>query len=160
MNRTGEELIVDKTFQQIVVGTVARSFDTFTGICGVLYDAKPIQGSMLCRSLFEDVVVSHWLLHNDADPEWMVGRFLRHKEAMALYQQQLIDRTEWTAGPPLLDDLQDVRRRQNSLLREFGGEAQERTGGIPARKEKAKGSRSDCAASRRSSKEAAGPQTS
>ena len=95
MTRTGQQLIVDRTYQQLVVGTVSRSFDTFTGICGSLYDEKPIQDAMLCRPLFEDVVVVHWLLYNDSDPAWLVGRYERQRQAMPLYQRKLADRTAY-----------------------------------------------------------------
>lgn len=124
MNLVGQRLIVDTTFQQLVVGTVKRSFDTFTSICGVLYDEKPIQAAMLCRPLFEDVVVTHWLLYNDADPWWLVERFCRQREAIALYQEKVAIRTDWSTGPPLIADTSKLEARQNELGKEFGGEAQ------------------------------------
>jgi hypothetical protein len=124
MNMIGQQLIIDTTFQQIVVGTVKRSFDTFTSICGILYDEKPIQAAMLCRPLFEDVVVMHWLLYNDSDPAWLVEKFERHREAIALYQEQVAKKTEWATGPPLIADTSRLKARQNELVKEFGGEAQ------------------------------------
>jgi hypothetical protein len=124
MNHVGGRLIADTTYQQLIVGTVSRSFATFTTIVGAVYDEKPIQGTMLCRPLFEDVVVTHWLLYNHANPNWLIERFGRHKEAMALYQQKLTEQTDWSTGPPLIDNLDDAKSRQNALFREFGGEAQ------------------------------------
>ncbi len=124
MNVVARRLIVDTTFQQLVVGTAKRSYDTFTSICGILYDEKPIQAAMLCRPLFEDVVVMHWLLYNDSDPTWLVERFERHREAIALYQTHVAKRTEWATGPPLITDIPRLRTRQNQLLKEFGSEAQ------------------------------------
>jgi hypothetical protein len=124
MNHTGGGLSADTTYQQLIVGTVSRSFETFTTIVGTLYDEKPIQGMMMCRPLFEDVVVTHWLLFNDSDPTWLVERFERQKEAVALHQQKLTEQTGWSTGPPLVDDLDDVKSRQNALFKEFGGEAQ------------------------------------
>ena len=124
MNWIGGRLVADTTFQQLVVGTLGRSFGTFLTICETLYDGNPIQGAMLCRPLFEDVVVAHWLLYNDSDPQWLVDRFERHREAIALYQQKLSVMTEWGTGPSLVEDLKNVKSRQNELFKEFGSEAQ------------------------------------
>jgi hypothetical protein len=123
MNATSG-FVVDTPLQQLVVSTVARSFSTFTAICGMLFDGLPTQAAMLCRPMFEDLVITHWLVLNDSDPAWLVDRFQRHKEAMALYQQKLAFETEWALGPSLVNDLDAVKSRQNALFREFGGEAQ------------------------------------
>jgi hypothetical protein len=82
-----------------------------------------VQAAMLTRTLFEDVIISHWLLFNHKDPSWLVDRFLRHREAIALHQQKLQRETGWTIGSPIPAP-GDLEARAESLLEEFGKEAQ------------------------------------
>jgi hypothetical protein len=79
---------------------------------------------MLTRSLFEDVVVGHWLIFNDADPDWLVDRFFRHRDAMALHQERMANETQWAMSPPVAPTSAALRRRQGELVQEFGAEAQ------------------------------------
>jgi hypothetical protein len=74
--------------------------------------------------LFEDLVVGHWLAFNVDDPEWLIQRFLEHRDAMALYQQRLVRETTWRIAPVAGVDLAAAARRQNVLFKQFGGEAQ------------------------------------
>jgi hypothetical protein len=78
---------------------------------------------MLVRSLFEDMVVAHWLVLNRDDSDWLVERFERHRDAMALYQDRLQRETGWHLGPPVAG-ASALRSQQNALFNEFGGEAQ------------------------------------
>jgi hypothetical protein len=72
-------------FGALVFATIARSSRTFDGICRLLRAGLAVQAAMLCRTLFEDMIVGHWLLFNHADRDWLVGRFLRQREAIALH---------------------------------------------------------------------------
>src|SRR4051794_10365 len=85
----GDSAVIDTPLQQIVVGTVLRSKDTFEAACGLLEHGLPAQAAMLNRSLFEDVVVGHWVLLNREDSDWLVDRFFRHRDAIALHQARL-----------------------------------------------------------------------
>lgn len=120
-----------------VYGSVARSARTFKGICTLLRSQLPAQAAMLARSLFEDVVVVHWLVLNEDDPDWLVERFLRQREAIALHQRHRQKETSWAMEPPISapDDLED---RAEALREEFGNEAQ-RDWWDPGRKGKGEG---------------------
>jgi hypothetical protein len=107
----------------LIYATVSRSARTYQGVCMLLRAALPVQAAMLTRTLFEDVIVAHWILFNYKDPDWLVERFLRHREAIALHQRKLQKETGWKIGPliPTPDDLED---RAEQLRKEFGKEAQ------------------------------------
>jgi hypothetical protein len=114
----------DSALQQLVFATVARSDGTFKVICSALLDGLPIQAAMLCRPLFEDLVVGHWLLLNRDDPNWLTDRFFRHRRAMLLHRENVRNETGWYFGGLGSTDLNQLRREQNALFQEFGGEAQ------------------------------------
>jgi hypothetical protein len=120
---TRAEFQVETPLHQIVIATVLRSVETFTAQPQLLEHEQPIQAGMLARPLFEDLVVAHWLVYNRADPDWFVERFFRHRDAIALHQQQVERETGWSLGPTLPAD-ERLKARQNALGREFGPEAQ------------------------------------
>jgi hypothetical protein len=111
------------TYGALIYSTISRSARTYRGVCLLLRAALPVQAAMLTRTLFEDVIISHWLLFNHKDPDWLVERFLRHREAIALHQRKLQKETGWSIGPqiPAPDDLES---RAEDLRKEFGKEAQ------------------------------------
>lgn len=111
----------DSSFQALVFATVARSGRTFDGVCKLLRAGLAVQAAMLTRSLFEDMVVGHWLLFNREEPDWLVEKFLRQREAIALHQQRLQKQTGFAMGPPISVP-SDVNRRAKDLAAEFGGE--------------------------------------
>lgn len=121
----GDRYLIDVPLQQLVVATFQRSRDTFSGVLSLIADGLPVQGAMLARSLFEDVVVAHWLVLNREDPDWLVDRFFRHREAIALHAERLHRKTTWQFGDVAGVDLDAARRRQNDLVKEFGPEAQQ-----------------------------------
>lgn len=98
-------------FGALVFATVARSGRTFDGICKLLRAGLAVQAAMLCRTLFEDMIVGHWLLYNQGDHEWLVERFLRHREAIALHKERIRDATGSAAMGPPLRVADDVKRR-------------------------------------------------
>lgn len=107
---------------QLIWATVMRSHNTFDSIGHLLGNEFDTQAAMLCRPLFEDMVVAHWLDYNRDDPKWLVQRFFRHREALTLAQADLQERYRWPLGPPL-SDLDTARSRQNELGQEFKGGA-------------------------------------
>jgi Family of unknown function (DUF5677) len=114
---------LDTPSQQIVYGTFMRSRETFTATHNLVANGFSVQGAMLVRSLFEDMIVSHWLVLHRDDSDWLVERFQRHRDAMALHQARLQRETGWHLGRPVAD-ASALRSKQNALAREFGGEAQ------------------------------------
>jgi hypothetical protein len=112
----------ENNFYALVYATVVRSSRTYEGIYALLRAGLAVQAAMLTRSLFEDVVVSHWMALNQEDQDWLADRFLRHREAIALHQRRLFSDTSFTMGPMLSapDDLED---RADDLIAEFGKQA-------------------------------------
>jgi len=106
----------------LIYATVVRSARTFEGICSLLRSGLAVQAAMLCRSLFEDMVVGHWMFYNGKDPDWMVERFLRQREAIALHQRRLGRQTKAFMGPPI-PMAKDAPKREQELQQEFGSEA-------------------------------------
>jgi len=113
----------DYNFGALIYSTISRSSRTYRGVCMLLRAALPVQAAMLTRTLFEDVIVAHWILFNHKDPDWLVKRFLRHREAIALHQRRLREQTGWNIGPPIPSP-DDLEARAEQLRAEFGKEAQ------------------------------------
>jgi hypothetical protein len=118
-----DEFVIDTPLQQLVVATFGRSQSSYRGILSLLLDELPTQAAMLARSLFEDVVVAHWLVFNREDPDWLIQRFHDHRDAMALYQSTLAGETGWRMGEPIVDHPERLKARQNELGKVFKGEA-------------------------------------
>ena len=114
---------LDTPFDQILHGTFTRSRDTFAATYNLVAQGYPVQAAMLVRSLFEDVIVAHWLVLNHEDPNWLTARFQRHRDAMTLHQDRLQRETGWHLGRTLAD-ASALKTQQNALSKEFGGEAQ------------------------------------
>ena len=113
----------ENNYGALIYATISRSARTFRGICLLLHAALPVQAAILTRTLYEDVIISHWLLFNHKDPDWLVERFLRHREAIALHQRKLQQQTGWAMGPPI-PAAEDLEARAEQLRQEFGKEAQ------------------------------------
>jgi hypothetical protein len=118
----GRDLISDSHLQQIVNGTVIRSTGTFVAITGLVSEQYDLQAAMLSRSLFEDMVVTHWLaLHADA-PEFLTERFIAHHEAILVQHYRARERLGWT-----LDSSPEPARlleREAELVKRFGKHAE------------------------------------
>jgi hypothetical protein len=108
---------------QLIWSTFLRSKRTFEAIGYLLWQEFDTQAGMLCRPLFEDMLVAHWLDYNRNDSDWLIQRFFRHRDAMALDQLEMTERDGWPMGPYLVPDVKALRRRQNELGREFKGRA-------------------------------------
>jgi hypothetical protein len=64
--------------EQLLVRTVARGRATYEAILDLAAEGRTRQAAMLGGSLFEDMIVAHWLVLNENDPDWVVGRFDDH----------------------------------------------------------------------------------
>jgi hypothetical protein len=115
--------VADTPFQQLVVTTVLRSTNTFQAILSLLEQGLTPQAAILARPLFEDLVVGHWLVLNRSDATWLVERFFRHRDAMALHQRKVERETTWSLAQELPTS-PGFASLQNALVAEFGGEAQ------------------------------------
>jgi hypothetical protein len=111
-----------ETWGAVFYATIARSTRTFEGICQLLRRGLPVQAAMLTRSLFEDVIVTHWLILRERDGDWLAGRFLRHREAIALHQRQMEKELGMAMGPPM-NVPAGLNKRAAALQKEFGPEA-------------------------------------
>lgn len=111
-----------ETWGAIFYATIARSTRTFEGICLLLKRGLAAQAGMLTRSLFEDVIVAHWLILKREDRDWLAGRFLRHREAIALHQLTLEQELGLAMAPPMrVPD--GLSKRAKALREEFRAEA-------------------------------------
>jgi len=112
----------ENDYYALVYATVVRSTRTYSGICLLLRQGLAVQAAMLTRSLFEDVIFAHWMALNENDQEWLSERFLRHCEAIALYQRKLRRETSFSMGP-VLSAPDDLEGREDDLIEEFGRQA-------------------------------------
>jgi hypothetical protein len=102
--------------EELVLRTLARGRGTFETIVELADSNRTLQAAMLGRSLFEDMVVVHWLvLHRDA-PDWLIQRFNAHADAMRLHDATV--RGQMRRGS--IDDVADLRGHEEELRREFG----------------------------------------
>lgn len=85
----------------LVCATIARSARTYKGICALLRLNLPVQAAILTRTLFEDVIVTHWLAANKDEQDWFLDRFLQHRAAIAQQQERLESELGIKVGPPL-----------------------------------------------------------
>lgn len=94
----------DDGYRTLVRGMVARSAQTYDGICSLLRRRDPAAAGTLVEPLLEDVVVTHWLLHNRDDHDWLVRRFLEHRDAMAGQREAVEDKTPFKIPFSVDDD--------------------------------------------------------
>lgn len=115
----GRQLMTDTHMEQIIGGTVARAKETFRAMCFLAEQRQTIQAAMLCRSIFEDMVVAHWLALHEDDPDFLVRRYIDHLDAIRLNEATTTEKHGWPAP-----DVSDLSGREDELRREFGGHAQ------------------------------------
>jgi hypothetical protein len=113
----------DNPVTQLIWATVARSKITFQAIGQLLGHEFDVQAAMLARPLFEDMIVAHWVDYNRDDPDWLINRFVSHREAMALDQIEMQERHGFGTGPLITSDEKTLRSKQNKLGREFKSRA-------------------------------------
>jgi hypothetical protein len=109
------DLYADSQVQQLVNGTCARAFSTLSGVHGSIANEHPLQAAMLSRPLFEDMVVSHWVALHDDDPDWLIERFLDHRDAMRLAEARARREIGWSEP-----DVSDIAHREAELIAEYG----------------------------------------
>jgi hypothetical protein len=103
--------------EDLVLRTLARGRATYSTIVDLVEANATLQAAMLSRSLFEDMVVAHWLVLHHEEPSWLVQRFDDHRDAMRLYDATMRDQVDFL---PSGDDVSDLVGRENELRREFG----------------------------------------
>ena len=103
--------------EDLVLGTLARGRATYATIVNLVEADATLQAAMLGRSLFEDMVVAHWLVLHHEDPDWLVQRFDDHRDAMRLYDAAMREQVNFL---PSGDDVSDLVGREKTLRREFG----------------------------------------
>lgn len=107
--------------ERLVLGTLARGRGTFATLLDLVEADCALQAAMLGRPLFEDMIVAHWLVLHQADPEWLIQRFGRHADAMRLQEARVRKEVNW---PPSGDDVSDLIEREEALRAEFGPHAE------------------------------------
>jgi hypothetical protein len=71
-------------FNVLIALTTRRSTMTAIAIANLLTTGLIDQAQMLCRPLFEDMAVIHWLCMQE-DPTYLVERFFNHQDAAVLH---------------------------------------------------------------------------
>jgi len=110
---------MDSPLEQLVYGTYSRAVGTFQAIVLLTSADLAQQGAMLVRPLFEDMVVAHWLVLHDDDPDWLIDRFLDHRDAMRLQEATSRGSHGWEDV-----DISDLAGREEALRAQFGAHAQ------------------------------------
>jgi hypothetical protein len=103
--------------EDIVLRTLARGRGTYATIVDLVERDQSLQAAMLGRSLFEDMVVAHWLVLHDSDPDWLIQRFNDHRDAMRLHDARMREEVNFL---PSGDDVSDLAGREQELRAEFG----------------------------------------
>jgi hypothetical protein len=117
----GVNQIADTQVQQLVVGTLDRSLGTLSSITLLIPAGNIVQAAMLCRPLFEDMAVMHWLVLNEDDPDFLIERFLDHLDAMLLLELDTFERLGWDQPVELPEE---ITARRGELRNRFGRYAQ------------------------------------
>jgi hypothetical protein len=107
--------ITAATIPGIIAATAGRTEQTFEAVLHLAANDYSQQGAMLLRGMFEDVVVTHWLLLHQAEAEHYTARFVRHRDAMRLAADRVAERY----GAPRAE-LSDIKPNEAALISEFG----------------------------------------
>jgi hypothetical protein len=75
--------------ERLLMLTTMRSNNTALAIVNLLDLVSTEQAQMLCRSLFEDMAVVHWLVMQE-DPAFLVERFFDSQDAIALAEHDFV----------------------------------------------------------------------
>lgn len=112
----------DTNLQRLVALTAQRSNNTALAVANLLADNQIEQAQMLCRPLFEDMAVVHWLVMQD-DPAFLIERFFDHQDAMMLQDH---DHFTKSMGLPYGDQpgLERALANRADLVKTFGDYAQ------------------------------------
>lgn len=102
--------------EDVVLRTLARGRGTFETIVDLVAEGRSLQAAMLGRSLFEDMVVAHWLVLHHDDPAWLLKRFADHSEAMRLHDAEV--RAGFNFAP--VAAVADIADRAKELKAKFG----------------------------------------
>jgi hypothetical protein len=102
----------------LIAATASRTEQTYEAVL-MLAETHAQQATMLLRSMFEDVVVVHWLLLHEDEVDHYARRLSRHANAMTLAQDRSLAAQE---GPRA--NLNHLRASEAELIAEFGQYAQ------------------------------------
>jgi len=89
-----------------ISATIARSQQTYEGICWLLGSGLSAQAAMLTYSLYEDVVVAHQLYSGKDSYDLLIENFRRHRQASAQSRAKIEQETGFSipSGPAFLLD--------------------------------------------------------
>lgn len=107
--------------EDLVMRTLARGRGTYEAIVELVKADRTLQAAMLGRSLFEDMAVAHWLVLHRDDPDWLIQRFLDHRDAMRLHNATTPIPGNWDRSGL---DISDLAGREDELGNTFGRHAE------------------------------------
>jgi hypothetical protein len=103
--------------ESLVMGTLARARGTYETIIELAITERSLQAAMLGRSLFEDMAVAHWLVLHREDPDWLIQRYIDHRDALRLHDATVPIPGNWSRRDM---DISDLAGREEDLRRQFG----------------------------------------
>ncbi|MEA2180926.1 MAG: hypothetical protein QOF69_111 [Solirubrobacteraceae bacterium] len=103
---------------RLLMLTTQRSTNTASAVANLLSLDAIEQAQMLCRSLFEDMAVMHWLVMQD-DADFLIDRFFDSQDAIALYEHEVATR-EMGFPRELPSWIGDAESRRDELRLTFG----------------------------------------
>jgi hypothetical protein len=108
--------------ERLLMLTTMRSNNTALAIVNLLELDSTEQAQMLCRSLFEDMAVVHWLVMQE-DSDFLVERFFDSQDAIAIAEHDFVT-TEMRLPHDLPPWLGEIQLRRDELRKAFGTSAQ------------------------------------
>ena len=113
--------------ESIVVDCVVRARATYETIVELASRDRVAQAALLASSLFEDMVVTNWLVLHRDDPGWLLQQFADHRDALRVYQARVR-----TAASAVADEVnvRDLDSREEGLCSRFGASAEHPWWGI------------------------------
>lgn len=113
-----EDYIRDEPTDKLLLLTTMRSRNTVLSVFNLLVTDSVEQAQMLCRPVFEDMVVAHWLVMQ-SNPSFLIDRFFRHQDATLVREYEYVT-TEMGLPYPEQPGLAEALTQREALIKDFG----------------------------------------
>ncbi len=102
------------SLERLVVVTLTRARVTYETIVPLVQMGRTAQAAALTESLFEDMLIAHWLVLHEDDHEWLVEQHKAHGDALRLHFASVPGASTSAA------DISDLAGRERELRERFG----------------------------------------
>ncbi len=103
----------------LVVATLIRARATYETIIPLAQMGRTAQAASLTESLFEDMLVAHWLVLYKDNPEWLIEQHKAHGNALRLHFANA------PGASASAYDISDLAGREQELREQFGPYAEQ-----------------------------------